>query len=461
MGFLNKANLKKTLYYIKRNGLQAAWYAVRERVQERKTSPYQFIPVSKEQLQEQRKRAGQYQTTFSIVVPTYRTGEKYLREMITSVIEQTYPHWQLVLADATEDDSVEVAVKNLRKQSGLLEDKIAYVHLSENKGIAENTNQALFYATGEYVGLLDHDDVLTPDALFEMAVRIEERKQEGIELQMLYSDEDKCDGEMTCFYEPNRKEDFNLDLLLSNNYICHFLVMKSELIKDLGFRSAYDGAQDFDLVLRAAERLQSDEKRIAHIPRVLYHWRCHSNSTAENPQSKQYAYDAGMRAVQSFADYMKYEATVENTRHLGFYHLHYKKNPLNSREDLGAIGGKLVVKKKTIGGRMDRRGQVFYEGLPIAYSGYLHRAVLQQDAEVLDIRCMQVREDCKEIVEKITGVPYKTVEGTQWFDVSVLPNHTDYKELSIQISAAITAKGYRLLYMPEYSKIWKVCQKVK
>lgn len=299
MAKLNKANLKKTLYYLQRNGLRETWISVRERLTE--TDRYFFVPCSEAELVRQSDRKWEKPITFSIVVPLYRTPEEYLNRMITSVMQQSYPHWELILADATEDHSVEEVLKQqgfLKEQSTdgetepvAADPRLHYVHLKENAGIAANTNQALPYAKGEYIGLLDHDDVLTPDALYEIADAIIKAYDRGVKVAFAYSDEDKCDGEETRYYEPNYKEEFNYDLILSNNYICHFLVMDAELMKRLRFRPECDGAQDYDLVLRAvAEVLTTDgqagEKSILHIPKVLYHWRCHEASTAANPHSK-------------------------------------------------------------------------------------------------------------------------------------------------------------------------------
>lgn len=506
MGRINRANFKKTIYYLKRNGVRNTWYAVRERLEERNRVPYSFVPVTEEELQKQREWSADKSISFSIVVPTYRTNEIYLQEMIQSVADQTYPHWELVLADATEDDSVKTLIGKItrdifwnadgeaaycemeaRSRDKECEDgqnRIKYIKLPENAGIAANTNQALQHATGDYIGLLDHDDVLTPDALYEMAICIENGKKQGMEPQILYSDEDKCNGDRTHYYEPNKKEDFNLDLLLSNNYICHFLVMKSELIKELGFRSEFDGAQDYDLVLRAAIHLDMAKKRpgftkvssysdrIVHIPKVLYHWRCHTGSTAENPQSKQYAYDAGLRALQDFSDTMGYGAKAVSLKHLGFYALQYPQGALQARPELGAVGGRVLGRDglfggwKIIGGRMaaahststadgTENTVVFYEGLPAAYSGYLHRAVLTQDAEAVDIRCIQVREECRELFEQVVGVPYKTLKRTLIFDTSTLPTNTDYKALSLQFCDALHAAGYEILYDPSMTTSWK------
>ncbi len=439
-------NLKKTLYYLKRNGIGDTWYALKERLARRHEMPYAYDPVPAERLAAQREwseRLGERERIlFSIVVPAYRTPEKYLSEMILSVLMQSYSHWELILADATEDDSVALAAGKYR------DPRLRYIRLAGNGGISENTNRALGYAAGGYVGLLDHDDVLTPDALYEMAVRIVEGKRGGRVLQMLYSDEDKCDAERNRYYEPNRKEEFNLDLLLSNNYICHFLVMRRELIRELGFRREFDGAQDYDLVLRAAERLLEREEEIAHVPAVLYHWRCHEASTAENPESKAYAYEAGRRALQDFADRQGYGATAAALAHLGFYRLVYSAGLPQSRPDLGAAGGRVIRKGRIAGGRMTDSGKLFYEGLPRRFSGPLHRAVLTQDAEAVDIRCIRVREECRELFKEITGVSYTENPSDGLFDTAELPEGTDCGALSLRLCRGIREAGYRILYDP-------------
>ena len=439
------ADVKKTVYFLERNGLKKTWYAVRERLDDRKGPQYEWTPPTEAELEAQRSHWEQasFSVTFSIVTPAHRTAETYVRELIDSLQQQTYPKWELILADATEDDSVKQVVQTIR------DSRIRYLHLQENAGIALNTNQALKFASGDYVGLLDHDDVLTKNALYEMAVQIEQEKKQGCELQMLYSDEDKCNGDRTVYFEPNNKEDFNLDLLLSNNYICHFLVMKRELIQKLGFRQEYEGAQDYDLVLRATAELQEREETIVHIPKVLYHWRCHTASTAENPRSKLYAYEAGRRAIQDFVNQAGWKAEAVDTSHVGFYALQYQGSPFQSRQDVGAIGGRVVRKGRLIGGRMTEEGKVFYENLPVGYSGYLHRAVLQQEAAAVDIRNIRVREECQEIFRRITGVPYQTVQGKDYFDAALLPQNCDLIQMSLALCTAIREAGYRVLYIPK------------
>lgn len=442
---INGADLKRAMYYLRRNGIRKTWSAVRERLDEKRQVPYVWTPPSLEELERQRDQWKQegLSVNFSIIVPAYRTKEEHLLRMLKSVQRQTYPKWELVLADATEDRSVEQA-------AGRAEDpRIRYVRLEGNKGIARNTDEALKAVRGDYVGLLDHDDVLTEDALYEMAAEIRRGEQEGLWRRMLYSDEDKCDQDEKLFFEPNFKEDFNLDLLLSNNYICHFLVMERELIQSLGFRPEYDGAQDFDLVLRAAARLAGREGAIVHIPKVLYHWRSHSASTAENPRSKLYAYEAGRRAIQDFADAAGWRARAEDTAHVGFYRLRYQGDIFAQRPDIGAVGGRLLSRGRVAGGRIMEDGRVLYAGLPKSYSGYLHRAMLPQDAAAVDIRNIRVRQECRELFEGAVGVPYRTARGEERFDASLLPENCDYIEVSLRLGRALREAGYRVLYLPK------------
>lgn len=445
LGRINRANLKKTIYYLKRNGLKNTYYAILERLAESRQPLYRFVPPDDAELDRQRRDCKTWESAFtvSIVVPCYRTDSGHLLEMLESVRRQTYPHWELILADATEDDSVE------RVQASLADSRIRYVRLAENAGIAENTNRGVEMASGEYVGLLDHDDLLTPNALYCMTAAIAQGRRMQKEPLLLYSDEDKCNGEGTVFYEPNFKEDFNLDLLLSNNYICHFVLMERSLIQELMLRKEYDGAQDYDLVLRAAAQLSGQEDRIVHVPRVLYHWRCHTSSTAENPQSKLYAYAAGRRAVQDFAERRGWRAKAADTAHLGFYRLEYLNDIFESREDLGAIGGPLIKKGRIAGGRMTEDGLVYYEGLNCHFSGYLHRASLHQNAEVLDIRNIRVRKEAWGLFREAVGVPWQASPGQEIFDVTVLPEKSDFKALSLTLSEALHKAGYKLLYLPE------------
>lgn len=446
------SNLKKTLRYIKKNGIRKAYYAMKERVQTEIADDYAYEVLKDFDLREQIEDGKRFTTRFSILVPTFETREDYLRAMIDSVLSQTYGNFELILADASATNQVEQIVKSYTDK------RIMYRRLKMNAGISSNTNQALMYATGDYAALLDHDDVLTPDALYEMAACIDRYEKEGIQLQLLYSDEDKCDETQTRCYEVNRKPEFNLDLILSNNYICHLLVLKRQLMQELGFRSVCDGAQDYDIVLRAVNvMLGKDRQRtsrlelpVAHIDKVLYHWRCHEQSTAENPASKQYAYDAGKRALEDFLRARGWKGTVVHLRHLGFYRVEYQPELLSNRPDTAVVGGKLLDKKNKItGGIYNADGEPLYLGIHKEFSGYMHRAVLQQEAEMIDIRCMKVSQPAEAVLEELIGLPYLQHPGTGRFDWrDCLNDDVNYLDLSRRFCERIRALGYRIVWDP-------------
>lgn len=456
MGTIWKSgNVRKTWRYLRKNGLKQAYYAVRERIEQEKGQEYIYTPPQYECLQEQSRETAEEKLRFSILVPAYETKEAYLREMLDSVFAQSYGNFELILADASESDAVERVVKTYTDK------RMIYRRLQNNVGISANTNQALMYATGDYAALLDHDDVLTEDALYEMAKVIRECEKEDIQLQMLYSDEDKFDV-MGHYYEPNIKPRFNLDLLLSNNYICHFLVMKRQLMQELAFRSVCDGAQDYDLVLRAVGVMLGKDKRktkkeelpIAHIPKVLYHWRCHAASTAQNPASKQYAYDAGKRALEDFLRSREWKGSVLHTRHLGFYRVEYQPDLMENRPDVAVIGGKLLDKKNKItGGIYDEEGNCPYAGLHKEYSGCMHRAALMQEAETVDVRCMKVSPQAGKILEEMLGLPYlyHPKNGRfSWRDC--LKEDVDYVAFSQSFCKRIKDSGFRIVWDPDMTE---------
>lgn len=444
MGKLNIHNLRKTISYLKRNGLRETLVTIREHLSRTPQKVYDYVPVTEQELERQRCQNWEKPVTFSIVVPAYHTPERYYRELIESVQAQTYPHWQLVIGDAGEDDTLGGLAASYS------DERICYHRLSGNRSIADNTNETLQWADGDYVALLDHDDVLTPDALYEMAAAIERGKRSGRLPGMLYSDEDKCDENAGEFYEPNFKPDFNLDLLLTNNYICHLLVMETGLIKQLGFRAEYDGAQDHDLVLRAAAGLWRTPGAILHIPRVLYHWRCHSASTAANPESKLYAYEAGVNASQDFVDSQGWKARVSMTCHMGFSRTEYDPPILEQRHEVGAIGGRVLGRaRRIVGGMMSEAGEVQYLGLKDGYSGYLNRAILVQQAQALDLRCIRLGECCRELFREVTGLEYEEDAAKGMYDWRRLPADYDYAGMGVKLGRALRAAGYVLIWDPQ------------
>jgi len=225
----------------------------------------------------------------SVIVPVYNTDRQMLVDMIESVRNQTYENWELCLADGC---STVPDVQEVLSEYSAMDSRIRIDLLSANLGIAGNSNAALALADGEYLALLDHDDLLPPWALFEIAKAINENNQPDV----LYSDEDKITFDGSERFCPHFKPDWSPDYLRSINYITHLFVLKSSLMKAVGgFLPEYDGAQDHDLILRATEKAVG----IVHIPRILYHWRSHSESTAQKPGNKSYTQDAGVKAIQA------------------------------------------------------------------------------------------------------------------------------------------------------------------
>ena len=249
----------------------------------------------------------------SVVVPVYETDETMLTEMIESVRAQTYENWQLCLADG---GSRKPHVQEILQKYAQADARIVATFLPENKGIAGNSNAALALAGGDYVALLDHDDVLAPDALSEVARAIE--AHDGPDL--LYSDEDKVTPDAKTRFMPHFKPEWDAELLRSCNYITHLFVAKRALLEAAGgFREGFDGSQDHDLILRLSETAQ----RIVHIPRVLYHWRSHAQSTAQDQGSKDYAAKARCLAVREHCRRVGLTAQVESDARYGILRVRY------------------------------------------------------------------------------------------------------------------------------------------
>lgn len=273
---------------------------------------YKNYPTAHE-IEKQRKFKFEYNPLVSVIVPVYNTPLKFLREMVESLENQTYSKWELCIANGSKDN---VDLINELKRFNEKDSRIKYVTLKENKGIAGNTNEALKLASGDYVALLDHDDVLNVEALFRM---VEAMQPGGIDV--LYSDEDFLSGDGKSHIFPILKPDYSEDLLCSHNYITHFFVAKRKIVEEIGgFRSIYDGAQDYDLIFRCVEHA----KTVKHVPRILYHWRMHEASVAGDPDSKKYAYDAGKKAIEDHLKRVGISAEVGFISGLhGMYHPKY------------------------------------------------------------------------------------------------------------------------------------------
>ena len=249
----------------------------------------------------------------SLLLPVFNTTEKWLRCCIESVRSQLYQNWELCISD---DASHNEATRDILREYALLDSRIKFVFRNNNGHISASSNSALGLATGEYVALLDHDDELRPHALLEVAKAIVDNPSLGL----IYSDEDKIDADGRRFH-PYFKPDWNPDLLRSQNYVCHLTTLRTDLVREVGgFREGFEGSQDHDLLLRCTERLAPEQ--IHHVPKILYHWRAVEGSTALARGAKDYAADAGARAVAEHLVRIGSAAVVEQLPH-GHYRVRW------------------------------------------------------------------------------------------------------------------------------------------
>lgn len=304
----------KGVRYFRLHGAKGFAAKLVKKAEDYKTRPYPYgkwyprHAASEDELRKQREKVFAYQPLISIVIPLYNTPAQYLKELVDSVLAQTYGNFQLCLADGSDNDKVQDCIQEL--YAG--EKRITYKRLENNGGISANTNGAIELAKGDFIMFSDHDDTLAPNALYEIVREINENPGTDV----VYTDEDKVTMDGRRYYDPHFKPDFNLDMLRSNNYICHIFVVKREVLEKAGMlRSQYDGAQDYDFILRCCEQAE----KIRHVAKILYHWRNHPASTAGNPESKMYAYEAGRAAVQAHYDRLGIEAKVTMTENWGRY----------------------------------------------------------------------------------------------------------------------------------------------
>lgn len=462
------------------------WFGLLVKAEEKSTEPVNlryreqylhFLPNEKE-LEKERETAFSYLPKISIVVPAYQTPEKFLKELIESVRQQTYSNWELCITDGSPDEKVKEIVQKFQQQ----DERIRYEKLMDNTGISGNTNAGLAMVEGEYIGLLDHDDVLAPNALFEVVESLNKfvYEQQSDEKrivvsekmpQLLYSDEDKVTEDLKEHFEPHFKSGYNEELLHHYNYICHFMVFHRSLVEKVGFLdSAYDGAQDYDFVLRCTEVVPAE--CIYHIPKILYHWRVHEASTAASSASKDYAYEAGKRAVAAHLKRMGRSAQVESAKGREFLRVMYeepkqeeKKTTLLQVEDLeenyyivkqgrrimnpskdwqkemmryfsgnelsmekndakvdnhrkvGMVSGKLKRGGKVLscGYTFDDKGNIYplFKGERVYHKGYYRRAVVPQNVSMgtLDF-CMIDREAYHKVggFDKTLPSPYRDLD---------------------------------------------------
>ncbi len=303
----------KGLLFLKRYGIKSMWRQISERTGI-KYYPAKKRKYSKKELKNQCRIVFSEDIVFSILVPLYNTPEKYLREMIESVQAQTYAKWELCLADGSDGEHayVEVVCKGYMNK----DKRIKYRKLEQNYGISGNTNACIEMATGKYIGLFDHDDLLHPAALYEVMRVICDKKADFI-----YTDETTFRKSTKDAYCPHFKPDYAPDTLRANNYICHFTVFEASLLDKTGwFRSECDGSQDYDMILRLTEQA----KNIVHIPIILYYWRAHSGSVATDIAAKPYVIEAAHKALQDHLVRMGLEGKVCDTEIASRYHIKYR-----------------------------------------------------------------------------------------------------------------------------------------
>lgn len=453
--------------YLKRNGIEKTAYAVADTALSKPPKNFKYQLATTEELKAQRAWSSRFSFSnkFTLVVPAFETDIPYFDEMIASVLGQTYNNWELIVVDGSAStklrDEIEImtGVVNGERPAGkaLSAEEIAtvhgssadldltynydgcvlrYIHLTRNGGISANSNKGVEFATGDYVAVLDHDDMLTPDALYYMSKALVANEYKA---KLVYSDEDKTDAKSKSFFEPNRKPNFNLDMFLTNNYICHLTFVERNLIQELKFRSEYDGAQDYDLFLRAVKSMDDPKGQTLHVPRILYHWRAHSNSTAGNTDAKEYAYEAGRRAVDDFCKSMGWAVTVSHTAHLGFYHIEYKNLLFSTRPNIGMLCGPIFRFGKIHGGAMKEDGTVIYRGLAKGMGGYMHRCSLVQEVEAADVRNMRINPVLENLYDEMV-------------ESKLAKNAPDYTEISLAFCKKVRELGYIVLYDPEHKQ---------
>ncbi len=363
MGLKTKlAKLKKGGIILRRHGVYSLTKWMENKRFHRRMDPgviKESHLTSQQELESQRRYRFEDGVKFSIITPLYNTPKEFLEELIVSLKEQTYGNWELCLADGS--DHQHTYVGEMCRRYAAEDTRIRYQVLDQNRGISENTNECIRMATGEYYGLLDHDDLLHPSALYHVMKAISE---DGADF--LYTDEVKFSGKVEDIDNPlafNLKPGFGVDDLRSHNYICHFTVFHRRLLdgeKEL-YRKEFDGSQDHDMVLRMTEKAQ----KITHIPRVLYYWRVHEQSVSMDLGTKPYAVKAGIDAVKDQLIRQKEEGSVASSAPFQtLYRVEYaqQKNPLVSILVHGAMsdaGLELAVRRLA--------GETCYRPLEIVY----------------------------------------------------------------------------------------------
>ncbi len=419
--------IKKIISYGRDRGMKALALKLSERLKYKiETDRYMKENVLDDDvLNMQRLEKFDRPVKISICVPVYNTDRKMLEEMLLSVLNQTYSNWELCIADGSTSNYgyIESIIR------GINDKRIKYIKLKINMGIADNSNAACSLATGEYIALLDHDDVLSPDALYEVRLAIDKGAD------YIYSDEASFSRSVKSPDIIHFKPEFSIFNLRGNNYICHLSVFKRQLFEQVGgFRKGFDGSQDHDLILRLCEV----SKSIYHIPKVLYYWRIHKNSVAGDIGAKPYCITAGIKAVESHLQRMKISGTVtEAVENAPYYRVRYscliKPAVINDIENIKGVTNEYIIAAKPdlkfgaeaineicqilqlenvgmVGGMVVKNGKIEYaelknkngewvseyKGMPVISDGYMKRLKYAQGVECLPNQFFGIRKSVLE-----------------------------------------------------------------
>lgn len=484
MGIGKKA--RYLLAMVQKHGLTGLLVKYLERRSDREDQEYQKDwqkeALRQEEWERQRQTRFQRMPLISVVVPAYETPEPFLRALVESLQKQSYENWQLCVGDGSVSDDTQ----RLLEELGGEDDRITFCRLKENGGISANTNAALTLAQGSYVGFMDHDDCLAEDALFQVARVLNENPS----CRVFYTDEDKIDASGEQHFRPHRKPDYNPELLRHYNYICHFVVVEKKLLDQVGgLRSDYDGSQDYDLLLRLSERVD----RFYHIDRILYHWRAYEQSTAGSSLSKDYAYEAGRRALD---DYMKRNgiaAAVSDQNGRQSYRVQYLPKPCSvpvmdirnrsqwenlaedSQEgDYILLYDGALVKKPTgkhqrellgftsvgpvglVGVRLSSHGRLLsagytekkdgtlqpqFAGLPVYFRGPFDRAVIPQNVAALPLACVLIHKSFLPFFASL----FDTAAESYGSDTRMKRTEQEEHALALNLANQVRRAGYEIV----------------
>lgn len=401
-------NISKGIKLLRKKGLKAVLKKVKSKI----NSPnkmygawYESHKVTSDELDRQRKVKLEYEPLISVIVPVYNPPVVFVKELVESMLSQSYPNWELCLADGGGDlEDGGSALAELLTDYAKRDSRIKYNKLPVNMGISGNTNAAYEMATGEYIGLLDHDDMLSADCLYEIVAALNKNRYD-----IIYTDEDKITNDSAVHSDPQFKPDFSIDFLRTHNYITHFFVVSRDICEKIPsplFRSAYDGAQDYDFILRCVEQTES----IYHIPKILYHWRVSDVSTAGDPYTKSYADEAGLKALEAHIKRCGLKAKVEHTDMNNIYKVCYDVtgNPLVS----------IIIANKDHIEDLDRCIKSIFE--KSIYKNY-EIIIVENNSE--DSRTYAYYKSLKDKYENIKVVNWSKRSGEKAFNFSAINNY--------------------------------------